>query len=141
MLIFFNYVIDWDIKIGSVVSNLFVSVFVVRVCLNWIKGFVGVIYYFGNVIFNFFENCLLLELSICLFKIVIFGVIYFWVKVIFNFFEDCLLLKLSICLFLIVIFFSFVVLIDKIFNFFFYGVSVIWKLKNKYNSLILFLNW
>lgn len=67
MLIFFNYVIDWDIKIGSVVSNLFVSVFAVRVCLNWRIVFVGVIYYFGDILFNFFEDCLLLEFIICLF--------------------------------------------------------------------------
>ena len=53
---FFNYAIDRDTKIGSVVSNSPASALAARARLNWIKGSVGITYYFGNVIPNSFED-------------------------------------------------------------------------------------
>jgi hypothetical protein len=138
---FFNYAIDRDTKIGSVVSNSPASALAARARLNWGRSSVGVTYYFGDVIPNSFEDRLLLELSIRPLKTVTFGVTYSWAKVIPNSFEDRLLLKLSIRPLPTVTFSSFVAPIDKTSNSSPYGANVTWKLKNKYNSPTLSLNW
>ena len=108
---FFNYAIDRDTKIGSVVSNSPASALAARARLNWRIASVGVTYYFGDILPNSFEDRLLLKLSIRLLPTVTFS--------------------------------SYVAPIDKTYTYTHspYGASVTWKLKNKYNSPTLSLNW
>ena len=106
---FFNYAIDRDTKIGSVVSNSPASALAARARLNWRIASVGVTYYFGDILPNSFEDRLLLE---------------FIIRPLPNF-----------------AFSSYVAPIDQTSSPSPYGASVTWKLKNKYNSPTLSLNW